>query len=64
MNVELVEPGRAAIALELDLELELLPGHGTAAYATFSPDTGTAPGTIGAAGRDLAVPDRDSGLLS
>jgi hypothetical protein len=51
VDVELVEARVVAVASELDLELQLILGYGTATDGAFDPDTRTTPSPIRCATR-------------
>jgi hypothetical protein len=58
VDVELVQPGVVAVAAELDLELELVAGHGLVADGTCRANTRPAPGAIRSAFRERAALNR------
>jgi len=64
VNVELVEPWIVAIPSKLNLELQLILGHGPSTDGALGSDPRTAPGPIRGARGELTALDRFAGLFS
>ena len=62
MDVELVEAGIVAVSGELNLELQLVLGHGLLAHRASGTDAWPTPGAIRGMGGELTVLDRSSGM--
>jgi hypothetical protein len=64
VHVILVEAGVVAVSGELNLELQLVLGHGLLAHRARGTDAWPSPGAIRGMGGELTVLDRDAGLFS
>src|SRR4030095_1946740 len=64
VDVELVQAGVVAVALELNLKLQLFPRYGQVGTRAQGSDPRAAPCTVGTTGRQLTIPDDCSGLLA
>jgi len=64
MDVKVVHSGVAAVAGELNLDLQLILRDDLAAHRAGRTGPRSAPGPIGSAGRQLSAMDRFAGLLA
>jgi len=64
MDVKVAHSGVAAVAVELNLDLQLILRDDLAAHRAGRTGPRSAPGPIGSAGRQLSATDRFAGLLA